>query len=48
MDDGLIEEAIKRFEAMGLDWHATETRKLVARVGPDLSAPSEGRFGGGR
>jgi class 3 adenylate cyclase len=31
-DDGLIEEAIKRFESMGLDWHAVETRKLLARA----------------
>ena len=29
-DDGLIKEAINRFEAMDLDWHAAETRKLVA------------------
>ena len=31
-DDGPIEQAIKRFEAMGLDWHAVETRKLLART----------------
>jgi tetratricopeptide (TPR) repeat protein len=31
-DDGLIEEAIQRFESMGLDWHAVETRKLLARA----------------
>jgi len=28
-DDGLIEQAVERFEAMGLDWHAAETRKLL-------------------
>jgi hypothetical protein len=28
-DDALIGQAIKRFEAMGLDWHATQTRKLL-------------------
>jgi hypothetical protein len=28
-DDGLIQQAIERFEAMGLDWHAAETRRLV-------------------
>ncbi|MGH2483199.1 MAG: hypothetical protein ACRDE9_01930, partial [Candidatus Limnocylindria bacterium] len=28
-DDGLIEQAIQRFEAMGLDWHATQTKKLL-------------------
>jgi tetratricopeptide (TPR) repeat protein len=27
-DDGLIQQAISRFEAMGLDWYATETRSL--------------------
>jgi hypothetical protein len=27
-DDGLIRQAVERFEAMGLDWHATETRRL--------------------
>jgi class 3 adenylate cyclase len=31
-DDGLIEQAIKRFEAMGLEWHAAETRKLGAQA----------------
>jgi hypothetical protein len=31
-DHGLIEEAIKRFEAMGLDWHAVETRKLLTQA----------------
>jgi class 3 adenylate cyclase len=29
---GLIEEAIKRFEAMGLDWHAVQTRRLLIRA----------------
>jgi hypothetical protein len=29
-DDSLIEEALSRFEAMRLDWHAAETRKLLA------------------
>ena len=28
-DIGLMEQAIERFEAMGLDWHAAETRKLT-------------------
>jgi class 3 adenylate cyclase len=28
-DDTLIEQAIERFEAMSLDWHAAETRKLL-------------------
>ena len=27
-DDGLIQQAIERFEAMGLDWHAAKTRDL--------------------
>jgi tetratricopeptide (TPR) repeat protein len=31
-DEGLIEQAIERFEAMGLDWHAAETRKLGAQA----------------
>ncbi len=30
-DDELIRQALARFEAMGLDWHAAETRKLVAQ-----------------
>jgi len=30
-DDALIEQALERFEEMGLDWHATETRKLLAQ-----------------
>jgi class 3 adenylate cyclase/tetratricopeptide (TPR) repeat protein len=28
-DIGLTEQAIERFEAMGLDWHAAQTRKLT-------------------
>jgi hypothetical protein len=31
-DDGLISQAIQRFEAMGLDWHAAETKKLLSPV----------------
>ncbi|MEK6191381.1 MAG: adenylate/guanylate cyclase domain-containing protein [Chloroflexota bacterium] len=31
-DDGLIAQAIQRFEAMGLDWHAAETKKLLSPV----------------
>jgi hypothetical protein len=31
-DDLLIEQAIGRFDAMGLGWHADQTRKLVAEV----------------
>ncbi len=31
-DDALIGQAIERFEAMGVDWHAAETRKLLARA----------------
>jgi hypothetical protein len=31
-DDELIEQAIVRFEEMGLDWHATETRKLLTQA----------------
>jgi class 3 adenylate cyclase len=30
-DDGLIQRAVESFEAMGLDWHAAETRSLMAR-----------------
>ena len=30
-DDGLVEHAITRFESMGLDWFAAETRKLLTR-----------------
>ncbi|MEX2405750.1 MAG: adenylate/guanylate cyclase domain-containing protein [Actinomycetota bacterium] len=29
-DDGLIQQAIERFEAMGLDWHAAKTRSLMS------------------
>jgi class 3 adenylate cyclase len=28
-DDGLIERAISRFESMGLEWHAAETKRLL-------------------
>jgi hypothetical protein len=28
-DDGLLEQAIERFEAIGLEWHAAQTRKLL-------------------
>jgi class 3 adenylate cyclase len=31
-DEALIEQALERFEAMGLDWHAAETRKLVRKT----------------
>jgi len=30
-EDGLVEHAITRFESMGLDWYAAETRKLLTR-----------------
>ena len=30
-DETLLERAIERFEAMSLDWHADETRKLAQR-----------------
>jgi hypothetical protein len=30
-DDELIGEAIERFEAMGLDWHAAKTRDLISQ-----------------
>ncbi|MEX0817464.1 MAG: hypothetical protein WD027_08460, partial [Gaiellales bacterium] len=29
-DDGLIQQAISRFEAIGLHWHAAETRSLMS------------------
>ena len=29
-DDDLIAQALHRFEAMGLDWHASETRALIS------------------
>jgi class 3 adenylate cyclase len=32
-DDSLITQAIERFTAMGMDWHATETGKLLAPSG---------------
>ena len=28
-DEAMIEQAIARYEGMGLDWHAEQTRKLV-------------------
>ena len=28
-DEELVEQATARFEAMGLGWHAAETRRLV-------------------
>jgi len=31
-DEALLSEAVARFEALGLDWHAGETRKLLSRV----------------
>jgi DNA-directed RNA polymerase specialized sigma24 family protein len=31
-DDALIGQAIERFEAMGLDWYAAETRRLMWRT----------------
>jgi class 3 adenylate cyclase len=31
-DELLIEQAVDRFDAMGLKWHADQTRKLVAQV----------------
>jgi len=30
-DELLIEQAAERFEAIGLQWHAGQSRKLVAR-----------------
>jgi hypothetical protein len=29
-DEALVRDALAKFEAMGLDWHAEETRKLLA------------------
>ncbi|MDP9331622.1 MAG: AAA family ATPase [Actinomycetota bacterium] len=29
-DHGLIQQAVERFEAMGLDWHAAKTRSLMS------------------
>jgi len=31
-DEALVEQALSRFEALGLDWHAAETRKLLQPV----------------
>jgi hypothetical protein len=31
-DEALLDRAIERFEAVGLDWHAGETRRLVAQT----------------
>jgi hypothetical protein len=31
-DEPLLSEAASRFEAMGLDWHAGDTRKLLSRI----------------
>jgi class 3 adenylate cyclase/tetratricopeptide (TPR) repeat protein len=31
-DESLIEQALARFQAMGLDWYAEETRRLVAQA----------------
>jgi hypothetical protein len=28
-DEALIRQALERLEAMGLEWHAAETRKLL-------------------
>lgn len=28
-DDAMIEQAVARFEGMGLEWHAEQTRKLM-------------------
>jgi hypothetical protein len=30
--DPLVEQAIERFRAMGMDWHADETEKLLPRA----------------
>jgi hypothetical protein len=33
-DDGsMLEQALSRFEAMQLEWHAAETRKLLSAKG---------------
>jgi hypothetical protein len=29
-DEALIRQALERFEAMGLDWHAQETRAVLS------------------
>jgi hypothetical protein len=31
-DEALVEQAVERFQAAGLAWHAEQTRKLVARA----------------
>ncbi len=31
-DGGLIDQAVERFEAFGLSWHAVETRRLIAQT----------------
>ena len=31
-DEAMVEQAVVIFEAMGLDWYAAETRKLVAQA----------------
>jgi hypothetical protein len=30
-DDALLRQTLERFEAMGLEWYADETRRLVAQ-----------------
>jgi hypothetical protein len=36
-DETLIEQAIARYEGMGLDWHAEQTRKLIPSRSADES-----------
>ncbi len=31
-DDGLLEQAVARFESLGMEWHAAETRRLMTRI----------------
>jgi hypothetical protein len=31
-DEQLVQQALERFEAWGLDWYAEQTRKLVAQA----------------
>jgi class 3 adenylate cyclase len=31
-DEALLRQALERFEAMGLEWYAAETRRLVAQA----------------
>ena len=31
-DQGSIQQAIEGFEAMGLDWHAAQTRGLISQA----------------